>query len=248
MPGVVRLPGPPRWSRDAGAQSCPAPRIPVIRNVNVGVAEQRTLAARVADSVAVMIGSWCVIGSQSALPALQVTFSVNGPVKHWDPWPFILLHLALSVQAARAAPTIRMRQDRQAAKGCMMAGESFRVNREAEDVIRAIITPLVRQERVMREPVAPHSAARHTGAPSTGGASRPDPQARMEIVRRLPAQPCFYSGVSRRADRLRAAPCWVDVLQCRMNRPGASMPAPGPDRGRQACRRSRADASSLVDV
>jgi uncharacterized membrane protein len=149
MRAVVRLPGPLRWSWDAGAQPCPAPRIPVIRNVNVGVAEQRTLAARVADSVAVMIGSWCVIGSQSALPALQVTFSVNGPVKHWDPWPFILLHLALSVQAARAAPTIRMRQDRQAAKGCMMAGESFRVNREAEDVIRAIITPLARQERVM---------------------------------------------------------------------------------------------------
>ncbi|MEP6776511.1 MAG: DUF1003 domain-containing protein [Chloroflexota bacterium] len=65
------------------------------------------------------------------------------------PLPVILLNLALSFQAAYSAPIIMMSQNRHAAKDRIMAEEDFRVNHVAEDEIRAIITHLERQDRVM---------------------------------------------------------------------------------------------------
>ena len=126
-----------------------SPPLPVIRNVNTVVAEQLTLGDRVADRVAVTMGSWRFIGIQSALLAIWVTFNGIGWVNHWDPYPFILLNLALSFQAAYSAPIIMMSQNRQAAKDRIMAEEDFRVNHVAEDEIRAIIAHLERQDQVM---------------------------------------------------------------------------------------------------
>ncbi|MEO8288291.1 MAG: DUF1003 domain-containing protein [Chloroflexota bacterium] len=127
----------------------PNPAPPIIRNVNTVVAEQMSVGDRVADAVAITMGSWRFIGIQSALLTVWVTLNVIGWVNHWDPYPFILLNLALSFQAAYSAPIIMMSQNRQAAKDRIMAEEDFRVNHVAEDEIRAIITHLERQDRVM---------------------------------------------------------------------------------------------------
>lgn len=163
----------------------PNPPIPVIRNVNTVVAEQMSVGDRIADVVAVTMGSWRFIGIQSALLGIWVTLNVIGWVNHWDPYPFILLNLALSFQAAYSAPIIMMSQNRQAAKDRIMAEEDFRVNHVAEDEIRAIITHLERQDRVMLHILArlahPEQAAK--GVPrvrsipsraSTGHAGRVD--------------------------------------------------------------------------
>ena len=76
-----------------------------------------TLGQKVADQVAAGMGSWPFIIVQSALLAVWIVLNVVGYVKHWDPYPFILLNLALSFQAAYAAPFIMMSQNRQAAVG-----------------------------------------------------------------------------------------------------------------------------------
>jgi uncharacterized membrane protein len=85
--------------------------------VNVLHHEDRTFGERVADHAAATIGSWTFLIAQSAL--LVIWIAVNAwalVVAHWDPYPFILLNLLLSVQAAYAAPVLMLAGVRQAKK------------------------------------------------------------------------------------------------------------------------------------
>ncbi len=75
---------------------------------------QRTTGDRVADGFAHVIGSWKFIIIQSVILAVWVALNITAFIQHWDPYPFILLNLALSFQAAYASPIIMMSQNRQA--------------------------------------------------------------------------------------------------------------------------------------
>jgi uncharacterized membrane protein len=68
---------------------------------------------RIADVVTNTVGSWRFIIIQSCLLALWIVLNVVAWISHWDPYPFILLNLALSFQAAYATPFILMSQNRQ---------------------------------------------------------------------------------------------------------------------------------------
>jgi uncharacterized membrane protein len=68
---------------------------------------------RIADAVSFTVGSWRFIIIQSSLLALWICLNVTAWISHWDPYPFILLNLALSFQAAYATPFILMSQNRQ---------------------------------------------------------------------------------------------------------------------------------------
>src|SRR5205085_643300 len=74
---------------------------------------RRTLGEKVADGFAAVAGSWIFIIVQSLVLAVWIALNVIAWMKHWDPYPFILLNLALSFQAAYAAPIIMMSQNRQ---------------------------------------------------------------------------------------------------------------------------------------
>jgi uncharacterized membrane protein len=74
----------------------------------------RTLGERVADLVAHTVGSWPFIIAQSVFLAIWIVLNVLGWIYAWDPYPFILLNLMLSFQAAYASPIIMMSQNRQA--------------------------------------------------------------------------------------------------------------------------------------
>lgn len=76
--------------------------------------EQRSAGEKFADIVAAGIGSWPFILIQSFILAVWVLFNVWHILHPWDPYPFILLNLALSFQAAYASPIIMMSQNRQA--------------------------------------------------------------------------------------------------------------------------------------
>lgn len=89
-----------------------------------------SFAERAADAVAAMVGSWRFILAQSAVLALWIAFNIGGA--RWDPYPFILLNLVLSFQAAYAAPIIMMSQNRQAEIDRRRAIEDFDINRKAE--------------------------------------------------------------------------------------------------------------------
>ncbi|HEX4488781.1 MAG TPA: DUF1003 domain-containing protein, partial [Terriglobales bacterium] len=74
---------------------------------------RRTSGERLADLFAAVVGSWTFILIQSALLVAWVMLNLIAWSHHWDPYPFILLNLALSFQAAYASPIIMMSQNRQ---------------------------------------------------------------------------------------------------------------------------------------
>ena len=91
-----------------------------------------TPGQQIADLVAATMGSWRFIVIQSALLVLWVTLNITAYVHHWDPYPFILLNLALSFQAAYAAPFIMMSQNRQQDVDRREAANDYRINVKAE--------------------------------------------------------------------------------------------------------------------
>jgi len=108
------------------------------KNWHESHAAGRTFGQRVADSVAATMGSWTFIITQSVVLAVWIAVNVIAWVDHWDPYPFILLNLALSFQAAYAAPFIMISQNRQAERDRRQADEDFRTNVEAEQRIEAL--------------------------------------------------------------------------------------------------------------
>jgi uncharacterized membrane protein len=95
-------------------------------------ATQLTAGQRIADTIAATMGSWSFIIVQSVLLAIWITLNLIAWISHWDPYPFILLNLALSFQAAYAAPFIMISQNRQAERDRHQADEDYRTNVEAE--------------------------------------------------------------------------------------------------------------------
>jgi uncharacterized membrane protein len=121
---------------------------PVI-NINQIDAEKLTAGQRIADRLAAVMGSWGFIITQSIILAIWITLNVVGYINHWDPYPFILLNLALSFQAAYAAPIIMMSQNRQASKDRLMAEQDYEVNIKAEDELKSIMSHLEQQDELM---------------------------------------------------------------------------------------------------
>jgi uncharacterized membrane protein len=91
-----------------------------------------TTGQKVADAVAATMGSWRFIIIQTTILVLWITLNIAAWINHWDPYPFILLNLALSFQAAYAAPFIMMSQNRQQDVDRQQAAEDFRINVKAE--------------------------------------------------------------------------------------------------------------------
>jgi uncharacterized membrane protein len=91
-----------------------------------------TLGQKIADRVAATMGSWTFIIIQSTILALWIALNVTAYVQRWDPYPFILLNLALSFQAAYAAPFIMMSQNRQQDIDRKEAENDYQVNIKAE--------------------------------------------------------------------------------------------------------------------
>ena len=87
---------------------------------------------RIADTVATVMGSWTFIIIQSGILFVWITANLVGAVRGWDPYPFILLNLALSFQAAYAAPVIMMSQNRQQDIDRKAAENDYRINVKAE--------------------------------------------------------------------------------------------------------------------
>jgi uncharacterized membrane protein len=124
---------------------------PPVRDVNELELERLTVGARTADRVAAIMGSWKFIIIQSVILGLWVILNIVGFVRHWDPYPFILMNLVLSTQAAYAAPIIMMSQNRQAARDRLEARNDFEVNRKAEIEIGAVLEHLAAQDRALEQ-------------------------------------------------------------------------------------------------
>jgi len=111
-----------------------------------------TLGQRVADRVAITMGSWRFIIIQSVVLAIWVTLNIAAWLGQWDPYPFILLNLVLSFQAAYAAPIIMMSQNRQQDIDRRDAASDYEINVKAEleiELLHEKIDALREQEVVM---------------------------------------------------------------------------------------------------
>jgi len=95
-------------------------------------ADKLTLGQKVADAVAATMGSWPFIIIQTGILAVWIVLNITAFIEHWDPYPFILLNLALSFQAAYAAPFIMMAQNRQQDIDRKEAASDHQINIKAE--------------------------------------------------------------------------------------------------------------------
>jgi len=100
--------------------------------------DDRTTGQRVADGTARVLGSWPFIIGQTVIVGAWIALNVTAVVRRWDPYPFILLNLMFSVQAAYAAPILMMSQNRQAERDRYQAQADFDTNVKAEDEIEDI--------------------------------------------------------------------------------------------------------------
>jgi CRP/FNR family transcriptional regulator, cyclic AMP receptor protein len=113
-------------------------RLRASRNPNEIIEKQETTGERIADDVAGFGGSWTFIIIFSVVLIVYAAVNVILGGKAWDPYPFILLNLFLSMLAAIQAPVIMMSQNRQDSKDRVRSELDFEVNRRSESEIQGL--------------------------------------------------------------------------------------------------------------
>jgi uncharacterized membrane protein len=93
--------------------------------------DRRRRGERIADQVTAVFGSWRFIVIQTVIVAAWIALNLVAVAHRWDPYPFILLNLLFSTQAAYAAPLILLSQNRQADTDRITAEHDYRVNQVA---------------------------------------------------------------------------------------------------------------------
>lgn len=121
---------------------------PVI-DVNKVADARMTMGQKIADGVASVMGSWKFIITQAMIMVIWIMLNLVGWFYHWDLYPFVLLNLAMSAQAAFATPLIMMSQNRQSVKDRLMAESDYHCNVKGEVEVRNIMDHLDHQDTVI---------------------------------------------------------------------------------------------------
>ena len=120
-------------------------------NINQVHDDSLTIGQKIADAVASGMGSWPFIIIQSAIVLGWIGGNLWLLSHPYDPYPFILLNLLFSTQAAYAAPVIMMSQNRQSAKDRLTAEEDYHVNQASKQEIETILNRLDKQDEKILE-------------------------------------------------------------------------------------------------
>jgi uncharacterized membrane protein len=110
----------------------------------------RSLRERAADSVAKLVGSWSFVLAQTSLVVGWVLVNLVGS-RVWDPYPFVLMNVMLSLQAAYTAPIIMMSQNRQGKVDRDEARLDYETNRHTGRMVQAVLLKLELQEARLEE-------------------------------------------------------------------------------------------------
>jgi CRP/FNR family transcriptional regulator, cyclic AMP receptor protein len=113
-------------------------RIRAARNVNEVIEQEATLPQRIADAVVNFGGSWTFIVGFLVATGIYTAINIMLGRTAWDPYPFILLNLILSLLAAIQAPIIMMSQNRQDTRDRLRNELDYAVNRRAEVEIQGL--------------------------------------------------------------------------------------------------------------
>ncbi|MEG6569097.1 DUF1003 domain-containing protein [Thermoanaerobacterium thermosaccharolyticum] len=126
----------------------------VSKNINEEHKDSLTFGDRMADKLADYAGSWSFIFTFSFVLVVWMVINSVAFIKHFDPYPFILLNLVLSCLAAIQAPIIMMSQNRQEAKDRLRAQNDYEVNLKAELIIEDLHTKadkiIENQEKILK--------------------------------------------------------------------------------------------------
>jgi uncharacterized membrane protein len=117
-------------------------RLRAARNPNELIDEEETFGERIADAVAKFGGSWTFIIAFAVTLTVYTSINIYLRGKAWDPYPFILLNLFLSMLAAIQAPVIMMSQNRQDTKDRVRSELDFEVNVRSESEIKGLANKL----------------------------------------------------------------------------------------------------------
>lgn len=109
--------------------------------------DERTIGERLADTIARKIGSWRFLILQTVAVVARVIVNLLAFVRHWDPYPFILLNLLFSVQAAYTGPVLLLSQNRQSERDRAMAEHDFITNQRAEQLVEGLMSEIIRNSR-----------------------------------------------------------------------------------------------------
>ena len=104
--------------------------------------ESRNYGQKLADNVATGMGSWKFIIIQTIIVVIWMSLNIVSWCYHWDIYPFILLNLVFSTQAAYAAPIIMMAQNRQSDRDREQANADYKVNIDSKNEIENLATHL----------------------------------------------------------------------------------------------------------
>jgi uncharacterized membrane protein len=137
----------------AQGQGGGALRHPISRKLE----DDRSRGERIADTIAVQIGSWRFLIIQTTLVALWIGFNLLGLSLSWDPYPFVLLNLMFSVQAAYTGPILLLSQNRSAQRDRTMAEHNYTTNEKAEQLTESLLS------EVLRNSQATLAIAKHLG-------------------------------------------------------------------------------------
>jgi uncharacterized membrane protein len=120
-----------------------------VRNVDDVYRETLKPLDRIAINVAAAVGSWKFIICQSVFFAVWIVLNVVGWARSWDPYPFILMNLVLSLEAAYTAPLVMMAQNRDAERDRLMMLQDFETNRRAAEEVCKIVALLEQHGRTL---------------------------------------------------------------------------------------------------
>ncbi len=124
---------------------------PPVQNAYDLFQNQSSFGERMADRVAAVAGSWPFIITQSVVLGAWAVLNVTAYMRHWDPYPFILMNLVLSLQAAYTAPLIMISQNRQNRRDRLAADIDYQINAKAEEEIRVMLDHLEAQSQAIVE-------------------------------------------------------------------------------------------------
>jgi uncharacterized membrane protein len=134
-------------------QNTSALKHPISRKLH----DDRTRGERIADTIAEQIGSWRFLIIQSTLVVLWIGINLLGFALQWDPYPFVLLNLMFSVQAAYTGPILLLSQNRSAQRDRVMAEHDYATNEKAEQLTEGLLS------EVLRNSQATLAIAKHLG-------------------------------------------------------------------------------------
>lgn len=139
------------------------PPVTPVQNVDALVEQEWNTADRVAIWFARLIGSWRYVISLGIFLAIWTVLNVVAWMEHWDPYPFILMSLLISLHGAFTAPLILMAQNREAAKDRLMMREDYETNQRAAEAVERTLAILEQHGSLLGLLVERHYEGPHAG-------------------------------------------------------------------------------------